>query len=218
MAWADHDPAVTLASADYDEAGITCRFWVASKVVNNGNGTWTYLYNIQNLNSNRSGSSFVLPKGNFVDITNAGHSFIPAHSGDVYAGTPWNWSDAGSSLAWTCPQTFAQNPNASALRWGAMYTYWFTATTPPTTAAANIGLFMPGGTSSVAVLIPVPGAAPCAPDLNADGSVDFFDYDDFVSCFEGISCLPGLSADFNHDGSVDFFDYDDFVAAFEIGC
>jgi hypothetical protein len=58
----------------------------------------------------------------------------------------------------------------------------------------------------------------CPSDFNSDGSLDFFDYDDFVTCFEGAACPPGADADFNGDGSVDFFDYDDFVAAFEGGC
>jgi hypothetical protein len=55
----------------------------------------------------------------------------------------------------------------------------------------------------------------CPADFNHDGSVDFFDYDDFVVCFEDPNCPGG---DFNRDGSVDFFDYDDFVVAFETGC
>jgi|CXWL01.1.fsa_nt_gi hypothetical protein len=55
----------------------------------------------------------------------------------------------------------------------------------------------------------------CAADFNGDGSIDFFDYDDFVACFEAPDCA---AADFNHDGSADFFDYDDFVSAFEAGC
>ncbi len=59
---------------------------------------------------------------------------------------------------------------------------------------------------------------PCAADFNGDGFVDFFDFDDFVICFEGGACPPGQSADFNGDGFADFFDYDDFVAAFETGC
>jgi uncharacterized membrane protein len=54
----------------------------------------------------------------------------------------------------------------------------------------------------------------CRADQNADGTIDFFDYDDFVMAFErGVQ-----TADFNDDMSVDFFDYDDFVAAFEAGC
>ena len=61
------------------------------------------------------------------------------------------------------------------------------------------------------------GEASCpSADFNGDGFVDFFDYDDYVACFEG-TCPPGLDADFNGDGFVDFFDYDDFVFAFE-GC
>jgi hypothetical protein len=58
----------------------------------------------------------------------------------------------------------------------------------------------------------------CPADFNTDGFVDFFDFDDFVACFEGASCPPGQSADFNADGFVDFFDFDDFVAAFDLGC
>jgi T5SS/PEP-CTERM-associated repeat protein len=58
----------------------------------------------------------------------------------------------------------------------------------------------------------------CSADFNDDGFVDFFDYDDFVACFEGAVCPAGADADFNGDGFADFFDYDDFVLAFEQGC
>jgi hypothetical protein len=59
------------------------------------------------------------------------------------------------------------------------------------------------------------GGCPSA-DFNGDGFTDFFDYDDYVACFEGAGA-PGCNADFNGDGFVDFFDYDAFVFAFE-GC
>lgn len=58
----------------------------------------------------------------------------------------------------------------------------------------------------------------CRADFNEDGTIDFFDYDDFVSCFEGDRCPSWADADFDGDGSVDFFDYDAFVVAFETGC
>jgi hypothetical protein len=57
----------------------------------------------------------------------------------------------------------------------------------------------------------------CRADFNGDGFLDFFDYDDFVNCFETGACGES-TGDFNGDGFVDFFDYDDFVAAFEAGC
>ncbi len=55
-------------------------------------------------------------------------------------------------------------------------------------------------------------------DFNGDGFVDFFDYDNYVECFEVGSCPAGRTADFNNDGFADFFDYDDFVGEFEAGC
>jgi hypothetical protein len=58
----------------------------------------------------------------------------------------------------------------------------------------------------------------CAADFNGDNFLDFFDYDDYVNCFETGNCPPGKTADFNGDAFVDFFDYDDYVEAFETGC
>ena len=74
----------------------------------------------------------------------------------------------------------------------------------------------PAGTLRAAT-VQVAVASACPADFNADGFLDFFDFDDFISCFEGF-CPPGLSADFNNDGFADFFDFDDFIAAFESGC
>ena len=62
------------------------------------------------------------------------------------------------------------------------------------------------------------GVRGCGGDFNGDGFLDFFDYDDFVRCFETSECPPGQTSDFNGDGFTDFFDYDDYVAAFETGC
>ncbi len=66
--------------------------------------------------------------------------------------------------------------------------------------------------------VTVTRAALCPADFNRDGFIDFFDYADFVVCFETGTCPAGGTADFNGDGFVDFFDYGDFVAAFETGC
>ncbi|MEK6702590.1 MAG: hypothetical protein AABZ53_10020 [Planctomycetota bacterium] len=58
----------------------------------------------------------------------------------------------------------------------------------------------------------------CPADFDGDASVDFFDYDAFVNCFEGNACPAAKTADFDGDGTVDFFDYDAFVVAFETPC
>jgi hypothetical protein len=79
----------------------------------------------------------------------------------------------------------------------------------------NITLNLPGPNDRNANGIP--DSCECRADFNGDGFLDFFDYDDFIACFEG-TCPPGKSADFNMDGFADFFDYDDVVAAVEAGC
>ena len=58
----------------------------------------------------------------------------------------------------------------------------------------------------------------CRADFNNDGFLDFFDFNDFVTCFEGGDCPPGQSADYNGDGFPDFFDFNDFIDDFEAGC
>jgi hypothetical protein len=217
-AWREVDPTVSIVNADYVENGITCRFEVASKVTDNGNGTWTYVYAVRNMNSHRSAAGLVLPARNGVTFTNVGFRDVAHHSGEPFNGNDWLWSDSGQTAGWRTDQTYAQNQNANALRWGNAYTFWFTANTPPADAAASMPFFRPGVTDAVAVTLPVPAAVPCAPDFNDDGFLDFFDYDAFVTCFEGGTCPPNRTADINADGFVDFFDYDDFVAAFEAGC
>lgn len=71
------------------------------------------------------------------------------------------------------------------------------------------------GSSMVGLRVTAPG---CSTDFNNDGFTDFFDYDAFVTCFEGGACPDGRSSDFNNDDFDDFFDYADFVASFESGC
>jgi hypothetical protein len=58
------------------------------------------------------------------------------------------------------------------------------------------------------------GAAGCAADFDGNGTLDFFDYLDFVDAFS----TQAANADFNRDGSIDFFDYLDFVDLFSAGC
>lgn len=58
----------------------------------------------------------------------------------------------------------------------------------------------------------------CIADFNFDAFIDGFDYDEFVTCFEGFGCPPGRDPDFNGDGFVDGFDYNYFVELFEEGC
>ena len=54
----------------------------------------------------------------------------------------------------------------------------------------------------------------CAPDLNSDAQIDFFD----VTIFLGWFTTMDLRADWNGDGILNFFDTVDFIAAFGAAC
>ena len=66
----------------------------------------------------------------------------------------------------------------------------------------------------------VPDECRCRADFNNDGSIDFFDYLDFVDAFSqgDIGQVDFSPGDFNLDGQVDFFDYLDFVDVYSGGC
>ena len=60
----------------------------------------------------------------------------------------------------------------------------------------------------------VPTQAPCDGDFNADGFIDFTDFDQFIYAFE----TDDVAGDFNQDGFIDFTDFDAYVTAFEASC
>jgi hypothetical protein len=133
-AWRDNglgvgvpDPSVTIAFVDVPNEG---RFWYATKVRDNGNGTWTYDYAVFNLNSDRAGGSFSVPVPAGVSVTNVNWNAPRWHSLETYNNNPWVISNAGGNLEFRTDQTFAQNPNANAIRWGVMHNFWFTSNRP----------------------------------------------------------------------------------------
>jgi beta-glucanase (GH16 family) len=92
---------------------------------------------------------------------------------------------------------------------------------PPGTASARVvaKFFQPAQAAGAAYVDDISlEFVGCGADFNGDGFVDFFDYDDYVQCYETGACPSGESADVNGDAFVDFFDYDAFVAMFEAGC
>ena len=131
---------------------------------------------------------------------NAGGAGFPP-SGGVEDALDWyNTFDADFSFN-TTTQQYDVDPNRTLERSNFVDTYFF------------------GGEPYASYYTQLFGAIlGCAADFNGDGFVDFFDYNDFVSCFEGGLCPRGRTADINGDQFVDFFDYDDYVQAFGIGC
>src|SRR5262249_17000187 len=73
-----------------------------------------------------------------------------------YSSTPWNVTQDASSITWNS-ETFAQNQNANAIRFGTLYNFRFDADQPPQNALATVGFCTTGSPSPVAIQGPAGG-------------------------------------------------------------
>ncbi len=221
-AWKAADPTVTMVNADYTEDGLTARFIVAAKATDVGGGDWEYEYAVRNLNSHRSGLAFSVPLPASATAASIGFRDVAYHSGDGnlsvnYDGTDWTSAASGGRLAWST-QTYAQNENANALRWGTTYNFRFRTNRAPTTGAATIALFRPGAAGApsevTAAGLPVPTVPPCPADFNGIGGLNVQDIFDFLAAW----FANDPRADFNAIGGTNIQDIFDFLAAWFAGC
>lgn len=197
QAWQDTDNTVTIVNADAPNDG---RFIVGYKVTDNGNGTWTYEYAVQNLNSERAARMFGVQVAAPTVLSNVGFHDVFYHSWDGHQsvignqrnfdGTDWSSSQAGGQMTWST-STFAADPNANALRWGTLYNFRFTANAGPVARSATITLFKPGAGGDT-VSVPVMGPACLLEgDISGDGTVNFNDLNLVLSAY-------GTTYGFNH--------------------
>jgi hypothetical protein len=175
------------------------------------------------------------PRATFTDQPDAAEScenesavFTVAASGPSPITYAWQWGvESGGSIAWSAltDGPFVAAGSAAVISGAATPT--LTIASLDTLAAVRFRAVASrpcGSAFSRPAALSVNPAGTCVPacpaDFNNDGFLDFFDYADFVACFEGDACPNSdpLAADYNDDGFVDFFDYGDFVLDFEAGC
>jgi hypothetical protein len=139
--------------------------FVGYKVTGPVGGLWHYEYAIFNMNSDWGVGSFSVPFDAGVNVSNIGFHAPPQHPGWPHDGTqgdtgyssaPWDVSQGGNGITWST-ETFAQNPNANAIRWGTLYNFRFDADHPPSTTVTAVGFFKILGNVSVAIPAPVTG-------------------------------------------------------------
>ncbi|MEO8277318.1 MAG: hypothetical protein ABI639_13980, partial [Thermoanaerobaculia bacterium] len=139
----DPDPndGVVITNQDFCVSPVE-RFEVGRKVTGPIAGVWHYEYAVHNMNSDHSAGSFSVDFPDGTAITNVGFHDVDSHSGEPYATTEWTSAvDAGTgTVSWTS-ETYATNNNANALRFATMYSFWFDATAPGSSATHSIGLF-----------------------------------------------------------------------------
>lgn len=220
-AWKSADPQVQIVEVDVPGEG---RFNLGYRVTDLGNGNWAYEYVLRNHFSDRSAGSFTINvpgQSSCVQVRMNGFRDVFYHSGEPFDGSDWAFTNSGSTMGWSTLQTFAQNPNANALRFGTSYTFRVVTNRAPVSGTVSIGLFKPGTPSSVNATVQVPGGCACDLDFNNDTLFpDSADLDDFVNVLSGGpgACSTGAglcdSVDFNNDTIFpDTADLDAFILA-----
>lgn len=129
---------------------------MARKVTQLDVDTWHYEYALRNVNSDRSARAFTVDFADGTPVFGVGFHDIDTHSGEPYSTDDWipSVTPGTGTVAWSTA-TFAGNPNANALRWSTMYSFWFDADAPPDTAVHTLELFKPGSPTSVTFTIPL---------------------------------------------------------------
>ena len=153
-AWPAIDPLVDFLAVDVPGSVPVERFHVARKVTSLGGGQYHYEYAVHNMNSDRSAQNFTIQFPEATTITNAGFRDVDHHSGEPYDTTDWgiNIDNKAGQITWFT-DTFGSNPNANALRWGTMFSFWFDASASSSGIQHSIGLFKKSSPSNVNFLI-----------------------------------------------------------------
>jgi hypothetical protein len=157
------------------EPGVDGRAFVVYKITGPitgpDGGVWHYEYAIHNQNLDRSIQSFSVPLGNGITLSNVGFHAPPNHPGFPNDGTvgnagfsnaAWTASQTASEMSWST-ETFAQNPNANAIRFGTMYNFRFDSDRPPTAVNATVGFFKTGTPITVGIQGPSPDGGGATP-------------------------------------------------------
>jgi len=163
MAWTG--ATVNQVQPDPGNDGI---WFMGYKVTNPTTGVWHYEYALYNENLDRSIQSFSVPLGAGANISNTAFHAPPQEPGWANDGTfnnlgyssmSWTVTQAAGSITWNS-ETFAQNQNANAIRFGTLYNFRFDADQPPQSANATVGYFKTGSPMTVAIQAPAGGGTP----------------------------------------------------------
>ncbi len=146
-------------------------------------------------------------------MSNVGFHDVDYHSGEPYDPTDWSSTSSATEVEWASPETFEENQDTNALRWGTMYNFWFEVDFPPGDVVAQLGLFRPGTPNSISALVTAPSQLVTdfvRTDCNDDSMVDVADPIHLLN-FLFVMNPPTLlgcrdACDANDDGELDIAD------------
>lgn len=140
-----------------DGRELKSRIIVGHKVTQVANRGYRYEYAVYNMNSDRGVRSFSVPVGTDGSVErSAGFSAVRSH-GETWSNDPWRVQVADGRITWSVA-AHAQSPDANAIRWGTLYTFWFESAAAPARAAATVGWFK-AGNDVASVSLDAPAAA-----------------------------------------------------------
>ncbi len=151
------------------------------KITNLGAGMWHYEYALYNQNLDRAIQSFSVPLDAGVNVSNVGFHAPPQHpawandgtfNSQGYSSTPWTVTQDGGSITWNT-ETFAQNQNANAIRWGTLYNFRFDADQPPQSSSATVGFFKTGSAITATIQGPAGGTPTPTPTASPTPTATF---------------------------------------------
>ena len=162
-AWRSEDPSVVVIKVtNVNEAGpgVNGYYSVGYNVETNSDGTFTYNYVIYNLNSTQAVGDFSIPINANALLTDVYFNDVDYHSGEPQDGTDWTHSTVNNEIRWEATQTYTQNPNGNAIRWGTTYSFGFTTDSAPQDVTATMGMFEPGVSTALTCPVKGPGTPP----------------------------------------------------------
>jgi hypothetical protein len=142
FAWKAVHPDVKIFTVDVPNDG---RIFVGLRTtpIAKGGGFHTE-FAVSNMNSHQSVRSLGVRFGSG-GVFNPGFKDID-YQFEPYSGADWTPIIVGNEIDWST-QTFAQNPNANAIRWNTLYSFWCDSELPP--RQLTLGMFRPGTVSEM---------------------------------------------------------------------
>jgi hypothetical protein len=122
-------------------------------------------------------------------------------------------TESGGEIRWASPQTFTQNQNTNALRWGTMYSFWFEADSGPEDTEVVMGLFKPHTPDSVSFTVSAPTGS-CDADFDGNGAREVPDIFAFLAAWFALDS----SADVDGVPGIDIPDVFYFLQVWFAGC
>ena len=168
-AWAEFDSDVTVTEVQIPDEGT---LHVAWRVTENDDGSWQYVYAVQNVDSARAvrGLEFTLDAG--TTISNVSFHGVSYHSGEPYSDADWTSTVTDDAFI-IGTETHDTDSDANAIRFGTAYTVSFDSNSGPAKREMTLALFVPGTPDFVTVAVEGPASGGTLPgDLNGDGVVN----------------------------------------------